>query len=109
MVVELFVLFVVLVLFYLLSKLIYYKSISDKEHKNSIVVKKTLKEAEIIIRKYQLQFIKSINSSENIIEELNLLKNEVSTAKQKNIKYSKETNVLRSKLTDMKSKLESLI
>ena len=93
--------FILFVLF-MIVKTFFYKSVAQKEEKNSAVMKLTLQEAEILIRKHQLQLQRALG-------EITALRNEVKTLKQRNSQYRVETEKYKSKIKDLEQKIEALL
>ena len=72
------------------SETFFYKSVAQKEEKNSAVMKLTLQEAEILIRKHQLQLQRALGNIDILTDEITALRNEVKTLKQRNSQYRVE-------------------
>ena len=75
--------FILFVLF-MIVKTFFYKSVAQKEEKNSAVMKLTLQEAEILIRQHQLQLQRALGNIDIFTDEITALRNEVKTLKQRN-------------------------
>lgn len=100
-----FILFVL----YMLIKTFFYKSVAEKEQRNSASMKLTLQEAEILIQKHQLQLQRALGNIEILAQEMNSLKNEVKTLKQRNSQYRIETDKYKSRIRDLEQKIEALL
>lgn len=100
-----FILFVL----YMLIKTFFYKSVAEKEQRNSASMKLTLQEAEILIQKHQLQLQRALGNIEILAQEMNSLKNEVKTLKQRNSQYRIETDKYKSRIKDLEQKIEALL
>ena len=100
--------FILFVLF-MIVKTFFYKSIAQKEEKNSAVMKLTLQEAEILIRKHQLQLQRALGNIDILTDEITALRNEVKTLKQRNSQYRVETEKYKSKIKDLEQKIEALL
>ena len=100
--------FILFVLF-LIVKTFFYKSVAQKEEKNSAVMKLTLQEAEILIRKHQLQLQRALGNIDILTDEITALRNEVKTLKQRNSQYRVETEKYKSKIKDLEQKIEALL
>ncbi|MCI5787311.1 MAG: hypothetical protein MR025_07690 [Helicobacter trogontum] len=98
----LFVLFMVVVAFY-------YRSIAQKERKESSHMKYTLVETEVLIQKHQLSLQRALGNIDILTKELNLLKSEVKTLKQRNSQYRIETDNYKSRIKDLEQKIEALL
>ena len=92
--------FILFVLF-MIVKTFFYKSVAQKEEKNSAVMKLTLQEAEILIRKHQLQLQRALGNIDILTDEITALRNEVKTLKQRNSQYRVETEKYKSKIKDL--------
>ena len=100
--------FILFVLF-MIVKTFFYKSVAQKEEKNSAVMKLTLQEAEILIRKHQLQLQRALGNIDILTDEITALRNEVKTLKQRNAQYRVETEKYKSKIKDLEQKIEGLL
>ena len=100
--------FILFVLF-MIVKTFFYKSVAKKEEKNSAVMKLTLQEAEILIRKHQLQLQRALGNIDILTDEITALRNEVKTLKQRNSQYRVETEKYKSKIKDLEQKIEALL
>ncbi len=94
---------------YLFVKMFYFKSITVKEQKSNEMMKLTLQEAEILIRKYQIQLQRALGNVDILSNELNKLQNEIRTLKQRNSKHRLETDRLNSKIKELENRLDALI
>ena len=100
--------FILFVLF-MIVKTFFYKSVAQKEEKNSAVMKLTLQEAEILIRKHQLQLQRALGNIDILTDEITALRNEVKTLKQRNSQYRVETEKYKSKIKELEQKIEALL
>jgi peptidoglycan hydrolase CwlO-like protein len=100
--------FIVFVLF-MSIRMFYYRSVAHKEEKNSAVMKLTLQEAEILIRKYQLQLQRALGNIDILTEELNTLRNEIKAVKQRNSQYRIESEKHKARIKDLEQKIEALL
>ena len=100
--------FILFVLF-MIVKTFFYKSVAQKEEKNSAVMKLPLQEAEILIRKHQLQLQRALGNIDILTDEITALRNEVKTLKQRNSQYRVETEKYKSKIKDLEQKIEALL
>lgn len=99
----------ILFILFMVVKTFFYKSIAQKEEKNSAVMKLTLQEAEILIRKHQLQLQRALGNIDILTDEITALRNEVKTLKQRNSQYRVETEKYKSKIKDLEQKIEALL
>lgn len=94
---------------YLFVKMFYFKSITSKEQRNNDLMKLTLKEAEILIRKYQIQLQRALGNVDILSDELTKQKNELKVLKQRNSKYRQETDRLNNKIKALEGRIDALI
>ena len=100
--------FILFVLF-MVVKTFFYKSVAQKEEKYSAVMKLTLQEAEILIRKHQLQLQRALGNIDILTDEITSLRNEVKALKQRNSQYRVESEKYKSKIKDLEQKIEALL
>ncbi len=72
-------------------------------------MKLTLKEAEILIRKYQIQLQRSLGNVDILTDELNKLRNELKVLKQRNSQHRNETDKLKNKIHDLEGRIDALL
>ena len=94
---------------FLFVKMFYFKSITVKEQRSNEMMKLTLKEAEILIRKYQIQLQRALGNVDILSDELNKLRNELKTLKQRNSKHRLETDRLNSKIKALEGRIDALL
>ena len=99
----------ILFILFMVVKTFFYKSVAQKEEKNSAVMKLTLQDAEILIRKHQLQLQRALGNIDILTDEITALRNEVKTLKQRNSQYRVETEKYKSKIKDLEQKIEALL
>ena len=98
-----------LIAIFLFVKMFYFKSITIKEQKSNEMMKLTLQESEILVRKYQIQLQRALGNVDILSEELTKLRNELKTLKQRNSKHRMETDRLNSKIKALESRLDALL
>jgi peptidoglycan hydrolase CwlO-like protein len=94
---------------YLLVMVFYYRTLLKKEKKGSIIVKDTLGDAEIVIRKYQVQLQRSLGNIDILSDELNKIKNDLKNLRTRNSQYRMENEKLRQTIKDLQGKIEALL
>ena len=99
----------ILFILFMVVKTFFYKSVAQKEEKNSAVMKLTLQEAEILIRKHQLQLQRALGNIDILTDEITALRNEVKALKQRNSQYRVESEKYKSKIKDLEQKIEALL
>lgn len=100
--------FILFVLFMIVSTF-YYKSIAQKEKKESAHMKYTLVETEVLIQKHQLSLQRALGNIDLLTKELSSLKSEVKNLKQRNSQYRIETDNYKSRIKDLEQKIEALL
>ena len=98
-----------LLVVFVLVKMFYFKNLTIKEQRNNDVMKLTLKEAEVLIRKYQIQLQRALGNIDILNEQMNKLRREIKTVKQRNSQYRIENEKLRNRIRELESRIEALI
>lgn len=73
------------------------------------MMKLTLQEAEVLIRKYQIQLQRALGNVDILSEELNKLRNELKILKQRNSKHRIEVDRLNNKIKELEGRIEALL
>jgi len=94
---------------FLFVKMYYFKSITNREQRSNDLMKLTLQEAEILIRKYQIQLQRALGNVDILSEELTKLRNELKVLKNRNTKHRKETDRLNGKIKALESRIDALL
>jgi len=94
---------------WLFVKMYYFKSITNKEQRSNDLMKLTLQEAEILIRKYQIQLQRALGNVDILSEELTKLRNELKAIKQRNSKHRQETDRLNGKIKALEGRIDALL
>ncbi len=94
---------------YLFVKMFYFKSITNKEQRSNDMMKLTLNEAEILIRKYQIQLQRALGNVDILSEELTKLRNELKILKKRNSRYRQEVERLTNKIKALEGKIDTLL
>lgn len=100
-----FILFVL----YMTIRAFYYRSVARKEERNSAKMKLTLQDAEILIRKHQVQLQRALGDIDLLTQELNALKGDIRGLKQKNSQYKIETDRYKARIKELEQKIEALV
>lgn len=87
----------------------YFRTLLRKEKKSNSVIKETLKDAEIVIRKYQVQLQRSLGNIDILSDELAKLKNDLKSLRARNSQYRMESEKLRQHIKDLEGKIEALL
>lgn len=87
----------------------YFKSITNREQRSNDLMKLTLQEAEILIRKYQIQLQRALGNIDILSEELTKLRNELKVLKQRNSKHRQETDRLNGKIKALEGRIDALL
>lgn len=94
---------------FLLVKMFYFKNMNIKEHKNNEMMRLTLKEAEVLIRKYQIQLQRSLGNLDILTDELTKLRSDQKVLKQRNSQHRIESDQLKQKIRDLESRIDALL
>jgi peptidoglycan hydrolase CwlO-like protein len=94
---------------FLFVKMYYFKSITNREQRSNDLMKLTLQEAEILIRKYQIQLQRALGNVDILSEELTKLRNELKTLKGRNTKHRQETDRLNNKIKALEGRIDALL
>ena len=94
---------------FLFVKMYYFKSITNKEQRSNDLMKLTLQEAEILIRKYQIQLQRALGNVDILSEELTKLRNELKVLKSRNTKHRQETDKLTGKIKALEGRIDALL
>lgn len=94
---------------YLVVMVFYYRTLLKKEKGSSYVVKNTLGDAEVVIRKYQVQLQRSLGNIDILSEELNKVKSDIKSLRARNSQYRMENDKLRSRIKELEGKIEALL
>lgn len=105
----LFVTLILIVGFFLFFRVYYYKNLAERETRNNEILKLTLKDAEILIKKHQIQLQRSLGNMDIVNDELMRLRNDVKGFKARNAQYRIENDRVKSKIKDLESKIEALL
>ena len=90
-------------------KMYYYKNLYEKEAEYKKVLKSTLEEAEILIKKYQIQLQRSLGNLSILNDELDKLKGDIKAIKSRNSQYRIENDQLKRKIKELENKIEALL
>lgn len=94
---------------FLFVKMYYFKSITNREQRSNDLMKLTLQEAEILIRKYQIQLQRALGNVDILSEELTKLRNELKVLKTRNTKHRQETDRLNGKIKALEGRIDALL
>ena len=98
-----------LAIIFVVVKMFYFKNLTIKEQRNNDVMKLTLKEAEVLIRKYQIQLQRALGNIDILNEQMNKLRQEIKALKQRNSQYRIENEKLKNRIKELESRIEALI
>lgn len=94
---------------YLTIMVFYYKTLLKKEKLGSVVVKNTLGDAEVVIRKYQVQLQRALGNIDILSDELTKVKNDLKSLRARNSQYRMESDKLRQQIKELQGKIEALL
>jgi len=104
-----FLSFVILLVLFLTFKMYYYKHLWEKQDESASVLSDNLEEAELLIKKYQIQLQRSLGNLSLLEEEINKLKNDLKAVKSRNAQYRIENEQLKKKIKELENKIEALL
>ena len=87
----------------------YYKHLYEKAKIERTQLKNALTEAEIIIKKYQIQLQRSLGNLELLDDEINKLKNDLKAIKSRNAQLRVENEQLKRRIRELENKIEALL
>jgi chromosome segregation ATPase len=87
----------------------YYKHLYEKAEERRVHLKSTLDDAEILIKKYQIQLQRALGNIELLDDEVNKLKNDLKAIKNRNAQYRIENEQLKKKIRELENKIEALL
>jgi len=93
---------------FLFVKMFYFKNITFKEQKSNELMKLTLQEAEILIRKYQIQLQHALGNVDILTDELAKLRNELKVLKQRNSHHRVEKDRLHDKIKNREGRIDAI-
>jgi peptidoglycan hydrolase CwlO-like protein len=99
----------VIVVLILAFKMFYYKHLWEKTEEKRKHLKASLMDAEILLKKYQIQLQRSLGNLELLDDEVTKLKNELKTVKNRNSQMRIENEQLRRKIRELENKIEALL
>jgi len=73
------------------------------------ITKNTLNDAEIVVRKYQVQLQRALGNIDILSDELTKVKNDIKSLRQRNAQARIENDKLRDKIKELQSKIEALL
>ncbi|NOX16333.1 MAG: hypothetical protein GXP61_10005 [Epsilonproteobacteria bacterium] len=94
---------------YLLVMVFYFRTLLKKEKKGNIIIKQTLGDAEIVIRKYQIQLQRSLGNIDILSDELGKIKNDLKSLRTRNSQYRMDSEKLRQRIKELEGKIEALL
>lgn len=94
---------------YLVVMVFYYKTLLRKEKMSNAVVKNTLGDAEIVIRKYQVQLQRALGNIDILSDELNKVKGDSKSLRTRTSHYRMESDKLRQRIKELEGKIEALL
>ncbi|NLC27289.1 MAG: hypothetical protein GX780_00760 [Campylobacteraceae bacterium] len=94
---------------YLTVMVFYYKTLLRKEKLSNAVIKNTLGDAEVVIRKYQIQLQRSLGNIDILSDELNKIRGDTKSLRTRNSQYRVESDKLRQRIKELEGKIEALL
>ncbi len=93
---------------FLFLQVLFYKNMLEKEQKGTSVMKTTLREAETLIRKYQVQLQRSLGNVDLMTSEMISIKADLKGVKQSHSSLKFEKKRLEEEMINLKNKIEAL-
>jgi len=87
----------------------YYKYIYEKVFAEKSQLKTALRDAEVLIKKYQIQLQRSLGNLELLDNELNKIKNDLKAVKNRNSQLRVENERLNRRIRELENKIEALL
>ena len=100
---------VIVVILFLTFKMFYYKHLWEKAEERRKQLKNNLIDAEILIKKYQIQLQRSLGNLELLDDEVTKLKNDLKSVKSRNAQMRTENEQLKRKIRELENKIEALL
>ena len=100
---------VIIVILILTFKMFYYKHLYDKAKAERTQLKNALKEAEILIKKYQIQLQRALGNLELLDDEISKLKADLKAIKNRNAQLRVENEQLKRRIRELENKIEALL
>jgi len=100
---------VVIIILILLFKMYYYKHLYEKAYEERKQLKSALNDAEILIKKYQIQLQRALGNLELLDEEITKLKNDLKAVKNRNSQLRVENEQLKRRIRELENKIEALL
>ena len=104
-----FLTIVIIVILVLTFKMFYYKHLHDKTLAERDQLKAALREAEILIKKYQIQLQRSLGNMGLLDEEVGKLKADLKAIKSRNSQLRVENEQLKRRIRELENKIEALL
>lgn len=98
----------VIFVLYLMVLVFYYRNINSREQNKTNTMAYTLEEAELVIRKYQLQLHKAIGNVGMLNEELDNARTDLKLLKSRYASLKKEGDDNKVKIMKLESKIDAL-
>ena len=73
------------------------------------ITRDTLSDAEIVVRKYQVQLQRALGNIDILSDELTKVKNDIKSLRQRNAQTRIENDKLRDKIKELQDKIEALL
>jgi len=87
----------------------YYKHLWEKTEEKRKHLNSNLMDAEILIKKYQIQLQRSLGNLELLDEEVTKLKSDLKAVKSRNAQMRTENEQLKRKIRELENKIEALL
>ena len=93
---------------YLFFQVLFYKNVVESEEKSISTMKATLREAEILIKKYQVQLQRSLGNIDLMTSEMMAVKSNLKSTKQSHSSLKFEKKKLEEEMRVLQDRIEAL-
>jgi uncharacterized protein YpmB len=94
---------------YLSVMLMYYRSQIEKEQSKNLAIRVTLEEAEILLRKYQIQLQRSLGNADVLTEEMSESKEKLKQLNSRYLQIRNDNDDKKRKIVELEAKIEAII
>lgn len=94
---------------YFLVMVFYYKTLLRRERAMRDIAKGNIDDAEVLIRKLQVQLQRGLGNIDILTDELNKTKGDITSLRTRNSQYRIENDKLRSRIKELEGKIEALL
>jgi uncharacterized protein YpmB len=100
---------IMVLVIYLSVMLMYYRSQIEKEQSKNLAIRVTLEEAEILLRKYQIQLQRSLGNADVLTEEMSESKEKLKQLNSRYLQIRNDNDDKKRKIVELEAKIEAII